>query len=94
MFNISQEDMGTLCIYAIRYCHTRQTYYMPLLVQRIVISVIPKLSDRDVGVLIKDCEYQKRFDLYGDHVIDKPHWVMFEKALKEELERRKSGKGK
>lgn len=93
MFNISQEDMGTLCICAIRYCQGRKTY-MPLLVQRIVISLLPRLSDKDIICLLQDCDYQKKYDLYGDHALDKPDWILFEKAVTAEKERRKGGKGK
>ena len=67
---------------------------MPLLVQRIVISLLPKLTDKDIICLLQDCNYQKKYDLYGDHSLDKPNWVLFEGAVRAEQERRKSGKGK
>lgn len=93
MLNISQEDIGMLCICAIRYCHGRQTY-MPLLVQRIVLGLLPKLSNKDLGILLEDCEFQKKTEMYGDPVIDKPDWLRYRKALEEEKERRASDKGR
>ena len=54
--NISQEDFGTLCICAIRYCQGRQTY-MPSLVQGIVREHLSELSDRDIQVMLDDCEF-------------------------------------
>ena len=85
---ISKDDFGTLCICAIRYCHGRQTY-MPELVQRIVGEHLSELTDKDIDVMLDDCDYQRRFDLYGDPSIDKPDWLRWERRLKEEDERRK-----
>lgn len=81
------EDFGTLCICAIRYCQGRRTY-MPDLVRSIVRPHLKELSDKDLAVMINDCSYQKRFDLYGDEDIDKPGWIAWEKELLEELDRR------
>lgn len=83
----NQEDFGTLCICAIRYCQGRRTY-MPSLVRDIIRPHLKELSDKDLAVMIDDCSYQKRFDLYGDEVIDKPGWIEWEKELLEELDRR------
>ena len=84
---ISQDDFGTLCICAIRYCHGRQTY-MPSLVQGIIRPHLSEFSDKDIGVMIDDCDYQKRMHLYGDERIDKPGWIEWELKLKEEHVRR------
>ena len=87
--NITQEDFGTLCICAIRYCHGRQTY-MPDLVRGIIVPRLPDLSDKDLGVMINDCDYQERFNLYGDERIDKPGWLRWKEILLAERERRKT----
>ena len=87
--NITQEDFGTLCICAIRYCHGRQTY-MPDLVRGIIVPRLPDLSDKDLGVMINDCDYQERFNLYGDERIDKPGWIRWKEILLAERERRKT----
>lgn len=84
---ISQERFGTLCICAIRYCHGRQTY-MPSLVQRIVTPHLKELSDKDLSVILDDCEFQARMHLYGDEHIDKPGWLLFESKVHEEIARR------
>lgn len=85
---IDQDDIGTLCICALRYCMGRRTY-MPDLVRCIVRSLLGKLSDKDVSVMLDDCAYQKRCDLFGDPDIDKPGWVAWETELRDEKERRK-----
>ena len=87
--NITQEDFGTLCICAIRYCHGRQAY-MPDLVRGIIVPRLPDLSDKDLGVMINDCDYQERFNLYGDERIDKPGWIRWKEILLAERERRKT----
>ena len=89
MIDISQDDFGTLCICAIRYCHGRQTY-MPSFIQGIVRSHFKDLSDRDIDVMVEDCEFQRTMDLYGDEKIDKPGWLQFEIDLKEERAKRYS----
>ena len=91
MISIDKENFGTLCICAIRYCHGRQTY-MPSLVQGIVRSHIKELSDETLDVMLQDCDFQRRFGLYGDEVIDKPDWLKWEQTVKEEVRRREDGK--
>lgn len=81
------DDLGTLCICAIRYCMGRKTY-MPSLVHGIVMPLLPFLSDRDISVMIDDCDFQKKFSLYGDDIIDKPGWLYWETTLKNEQQRR------
>ena len=85
--DISQENFGILCICAIRYCQGRQTY-MPDLVRGIITPHLKELSDKDIGVLIEDCEFQARCDLYGDQRIDKPGWLRWKEMLLEEKKRR------
>ena len=85
--SISQEDFGTLCICAIRYCRGRQTY-MPSLVQRIVREHLSELSDKDIQVMLDDCRFQKQMDLYGDPTIDKPNWLRWKEDLEKEYARR------
>ena len=84
---ISQEDFATLAICAIRYCHGRQTY-MPDLVRSIIRPHLKELSDKDLGVMIDDCDFQARMHLYGDVRIDKPEWLKWAEELRVEKERR------
>lgn len=86
--NISQEDFGTLCICAIRYCHGRQTY-MPSLVQTICKKYLKEFSDKVIAVMLDDCKFQEEMELYGDPYIDKPDWIRWKEALIKESERRK-----
>ena len=89
--DISQKDFGTLAICAIRYCHGRQTY-MPSRVQSICKAHLKEFSDKDIGVMLRDCECMKDFD-YGSPTIDRPNWERWHEDLKKEKERRESGDG-
>ena len=84
---IEQEDFATLCVCAIRYCQGRKTY-MPSLVQGIVLEHLSDLSDKDLAVLLADAEFQEKFDLYGDEMIDKPGWLKWREKLQKEVEKR------
>ena len=85
--NIEQEDFGLLCICAIRYCHGRQTY-MPDLIRAIISLHLKEMSDRNLDIMIDDCDYQERMHLYGDERIDKPGWIRWKDLLHEEKKRR------
>ena len=90
-YKLNQEDFGTLCICAIRYCHGRQTY-MPDLVRKIVRPHLHEFSDKDLSVMIQDCEFQANMHLYGDERIDKPGWIEWKQELLKEEARRKEKK--
>ena len=69
---------------------------MPDLVREIVKAHLNDLSDQDLGVMIEDCDFQARCDLYGDERIDKPGWLQWRETLIAEKERRTNevdGKG-
>lgn len=86
---IGQWDFGTLCICALRYCHGRRSY-MPSLVQKIVGKHIGELEDRDIRILLDDCQFQRTMELYGDEC-DKVDWLKWEQRVLEEAKRRKGG---
>lgn len=86
-YKLKGDDFGTLCICAIRYCQGRQTY-MPSLVREIITPHLAELSDKDIAVMIEDCSYQRRYDLYGDEWIDKKGWLDWEQLLIQEQKRR------
>lgn len=85
--DIERDDFGTLCICALRYCHGRQTY-MPSLVQKIVRKYLGEFTDKDIAVMVDDCEFLRRNNLYCDEKIDKPNWLAWEKSVKAERDRR------
>jgi len=85
--DISKEKFGTLCICAIRYCQGRRTY-MPSLVQAIVRGYLKEISDNDLTVMLEDCDFQERMNLYGDEKIDKPDWLKWKDTLISEKQRR------
>lgn len=86
--NISDDNFGTLAICAIRYCQGRQTY-MPDLVRRIIRPYLTEVSDRDLDVMIEDCQFQCRTRMFGNDKIDKPGWLKWADELHTEKERRK-----
>ena len=90
--NINQENFGTLCICAIRYCQGRRTY-MPSLVQDIIKPHLSELSDKTIKVMLDDCGFQRRFDLYGDKNIDMPDWLRWEQILTLEWKKRNGNNG-
>ena len=83
---IGQQDFGTLCICALRYCHGRRTY-MPSLVQEIVGKHMSELSDRDIQVMLEDCDFQRRMELYGDEC-DRIDWLKWEQKVRDEQKER------
>ena len=85
--DISREDFGILCVCALRYCHGRKTY-MPGMVQDIVRSHFEEIEDKQIKIMLNDCEFQRNMDLYGDETIDKPGWLNWEGILKEEAGKR------
>ena len=87
---LSQKDFGALAICAIRYCHGRMTY-MPDMVRDIIRPNPCKISDKDLSVMIEDCEFQRLTDMYGNERIDKPAWLKWHDELKAEKERRSNG---
>ena len=82
--NIDNEDFGIVAVCAIRYCQGRETY-MPDLVRRIVRGHIAEVTDKDLQVMINDCECQSAF---GNENIDKPKWIEWKDFLINEQERR------
>lgn len=80
---ISQDDFGTLCICALRYCHGRRTY-MPGLVQEIVGEHLHSLSDKDIKAMVDDCHFQRDMELYGDEC-DKVDWLKWEQKVQAEM---------
>lgn len=87
---IDNEDFGTLAICAIRYCQGRQTY-MPSLVQGIVKSHIAEISNKDLQVLINDCDSQAQWGDYGSD-FHKKEWLEYRDFLIAEQESRKENK--
>jgi len=62
---------------------------MPSLVQQFVGSHLKDISDKDLEVMLEDCEFQRSVDLYGDEC-DKVDWLNWEERLLEEKKARGS----
>ena len=87
MIRISENIFGILAICAIRYCHGRQSY-MPDIVRSVVKNHLDEVTDNDLAVMIADCDFQERANLYGDEKIDKPGWLKWRETLLAEKARR------
>ena len=61
---------------------------MPDLVRSIVTPILRELSDKDISVMLDDCDFQRKFSQYGDEIIDKPGWLYWEETLRNEQQRR------
>lgn len=83
------EDFGTICICAVRYCFGRQTY-MPSLVQDFVCRNFKYLDDNELQVMVDDINFAERINQLGDERIDKPDWLKFREKINSELENRKA----
>lgn len=81
MIDISNEDFGTLCICALRYCHGRRTY-MPRLVQEIVSAHFEDLDNRALAVIADDERFQEDMKIWGDDC-DKESWERFYRGLEQ-----------
>ena len=87
---VDGQEFGTILVCALRYAMGRMTY-MPDFVRKFVRPLLPKLPDKTIGVMLNDCDFQRRTNTYGDERIDKPGWIKWEQELKAEQERRNNG---
>ena len=85
----TDEDFGTICVCAVRYCFGRQTY-MPSLVQDFVYRNLNYLNDNELKVMVDDINFAERINQLGDERIDKPGWLKFREKINSELESRKA----
>lgn len=88
MVDPANDDFGAVCNCAVRYCLGRRPY-MPSLVCRYIISLLPELTDKTLDCFERDIAERKRtgFD-FGDSC-DYQTWDVFCKAVCNEIERRK-----
>lgn len=88
MVEPTSDDFRAICNCAVRYCLGRRSY-MPSLVCRYIISLLPKMTDKTLDCFERDIAERKRtgFD-FGDSC-DYETWDVFYKAVCNEIERRK-----
>lgn len=88
MVDPANDDFGAVCNCAVRYCLGRRSY-MPSLVCRYIISLLPELTDKTLDCFERDIAERKRtgFD-FGDSC-DYETWDAFYKAVCKEIEGRK-----
>ena len=84
----ANDDFGAVFNCAVRYCLGRRSY-MPSLVCRYIISLLPELTDKTLDCFERDIAERKRtgFD-FGDSC-DYETWDAFYKAVCNEIEGRK-----
>lgn len=80
----NDENFGTICVCAVRYALGRRTY-MPSIVQEFVGSNIDQIDNNSLAVMHSDV---KSASNYGDDLIDRPDWMLFQSKLEEELAKR------
>lgn len=85
----TDEDFGTICVCAVRYCFGRQTY-MPSLVQDFARRNFKYLKDNQLKVMVDDINFAERINQLGDERIDKPGWLKFREKINSELKSRKA----
>lgn len=96
------DDFETILICAERYACGRESY-MPSLVIDYITPMLPKLGLNTLAVLDQDMQRKDEDDkrtggveivkgmrhgAWGNDVIDKPCWMKFWKAVRDEIERR------
>ena len=91
MSTVIDEDFGTICVCAVRYCFGRQTY-MPSLVQDFVCRNFKYLNENELQVMVDDINFAERINQLGDERIDKPDWLKFRERINSELKKRKAEK--
>ncbi len=82
----NEEDFGTVCICAVRYCIGRQTY-MPGLVMDFIRPLLPKLDSKTLFAMEQDIA---KADDFGNADIDAPMWAAFLTEIENERKRRKN----
>lgn len=88
-------ELETMLICAERYACGRESY-MPSLVIDYITPLLPKLSLKTLGALDRDMrmkageigEYPRGHGPFGNDTIDKPLWMQFWQAVKDEIARR------
>lgn len=86
---IEQEDLGTLMICALRYCHEPRSY-ISYLVQGICRAHLQKISDKDLQVMINDCASRCDIEKYEFPISSIMGWIGFYDVLQEEKRRRET----
>lgn len=89
MVDPTNDDFGAVCNCAVRYCLGRRSY-MPSLVCRYIISLLPELTDKTLDCFERDIAERKRTGFDFGNSCDYETWDMFYKAVCKEIERRKS----
>jgi len=86
---IEQEDLGTLMICALRYCHEPRSC-ISYLVQGICRAHLQKISDKDLQVMINDCASRCDIEKYEFPISSMMGWIGFYDVLQEEKRRRET----
>lgn len=90
---IDANGLSTLAVCALRYAMGRQST-APSTVRGIVRPYLDRLTDGSVDAMLRDCMEQRRLGDYGDDVIDRPGWELWEQEVRDERERRdRDGRG-
>ena len=89
MVDPANDDFGAVCNCAVRYCLSRRSY-MPSLVCRYIISLLPELIDKTLDCFERDIAERKRTGFNFGDSCDYETWGAFYKAVCKEIEGRKT----
>lgn len=84
----ASDDFGLVCNCAVRYCFGRQSY-MPSIICRYIIPLLPKLTDKTLDCFECDIAERKRTSFDFDDPCDYETWDAFYKEFCREIEGRK-----
>lgn len=84
----ANDDFGTVCNCAVRYCLGRRSY-MPSLVCGYITPLLPELTDKTLNCFERDIAEREREGFDFGNSCDRETWDAFYKAVCKEIERRK-----
>ena len=87
MVDPANDDFGAVCNCAVRYCLGRRSY-MPSLVCKYIISLLPELTDKTLDCFERDIAERERTGFDFGYSCDCETWDAFYKAVCNEIERR------
>jgi len=87
LIDSTDDNFQSVLICAVRYACGRRSY-MPSIVIRFVVQLLPALSRKTLGNLRKDITEAKEREQLGDPSIDAPEWLWLLEKIEKEIARR------
>lgn len=87
LIDSTDDNFQSVLICAVRYACGRQTY-MPGIVIRFAVQLLPVLGDRTLSVLQRDIAEARDNNRLGSQSIDAPEWLWLLSKIEKEIARR------